>query len=152
LVDQPLPFLLGSEHEQSAEDNREQAEREKWASAIAFESLSRGADREAAGQQTDRVEDRRLEDVAWTRTRDTLTDVKEIRDDENREDGRLRNDQRRHPDLAAIGQPPRGGHFDGRSGDGFDGGATFHRSLPTRNGYPDLPDACDPTTDAGWRQ
>src|SRR5262249_19251483 len=70
-------------------------------------------DCETARQQTDGVEDRCLEHVARSRSCEALSDVVEIGNDENREDGRLGDDERGHTNRPTIRETPSFGRFKG---------------------------------------
>src|SRR5712691_8617910 len=61
-VDQPVPFLRGSIEEQTTQCNGEQPESKECKSNAACQTLRRQVDGQAAGQQANRVEDRRFED------------------------------------------------------------------------------------------
>ena len=70
--------------------------------------LRRKVNGQAAGQQADRVEDRCLKHFSRRRSRDAFPQIKEIGDDEDREDRRLGDDETGHRDLPARWQMPRG--------------------------------------------
>src|SRR5258707_13897423 len=118
LVDQPVPFLRGAEQERSAERDREQPEPDERAARAALERLAREVDGEAARQQADREQDRRLEHFARGRPAEALAHVVEVGHDEDGEDRGLRDDQAGHADGAAIGEPPVRGRLVTRDRDG----------------------------------
>src|SRR5580692_12864334 len=80
----------------------------KSKSNAALQTLRGEVNRQTAGQQTNRVEDRRLEDLARCRPRHTFSQVKEICDDENRKDRRLSDDETGHRHLPTRWQTPLG--------------------------------------------
>src|SRR5579864_8392703 len=61
---------------------------------------------QAARQQADGVEDRRLEHLARSWSSEALPYIEKISNHKNREDRRLGNNEADHCDFAAIGQPP----------------------------------------------
>src|SRR6201987_1380097 len=61
---------------------------------------------QAARQQADGVEERRLEHFAWSWSSEALPCIEKISNHKNREDRRLGNNEAGHGDFAAIGQPP----------------------------------------------
>src|SRR4029077_13065067 len=74
---------------------------------------------------TNRVEDRRLEHFAGSRSGEALAHVEEISHNENREDGRLGDNQAGHRDLAPIRKAPSLGRLSDWSSD------CAHRSIPS---------------------
>src|SRR3984893_10981925 len=71
-----------------------------------FKLFGREMNRKAAGQQTDGEEDRCLQHFAGSRSAESLSQLKEIRDDENSEDRRLGDNEAGHPDLAPVWKLP----------------------------------------------
>src|SRR5580698_2699814 len=115
IVDQAVPFLRGAEEKQSAENDGEQPQEQKCAALAVLERFLREVDRQAAGEETNRVEDRCFENFAWSWAGETFSHVIKIGDDENREDGGLGDDETRHADFRAIWEFPRCGRFRKRS-------------------------------------
>src|SRR5215469_2567721 len=99
---------------------------------------------ETARQQANREEDRGLKHLTRSRSREALPYVKEVCHNENYENRRLRDDQARHANRAAIRKRPASLRIRKRSAD-----CAHFRSL-TRKGCPDLPDVLDPRAAAGW--
>ena len=73
---------------------------------VHFHGYVRYPDSEAAREQTYRVEDGKLQDLARIWSGEALAYVVDIGDHKNSEDRDLGNDQRRHGDRAVIGQDP----------------------------------------------
>src|ERR1700690_180382 len=105
-VDQPVPFLRCAVEEQATECNGEQPESKECKPNAACQKLCGDVNGQAAGQQAHRVEDRRFKDLAWCRSRQTLPQVKEIGDNEDREDRRFGNDETGHRHLPTRWQMP----------------------------------------------
>src|SRR5258708_17751831 len=105
-VNQPVPFLASAIEKECAQGNGEQPQQQKRRAPAAFKSSSREVNRQTTGKQTDRIEDGSLEHVPWSRSGKTLSHVKEICHDENREDGGLGDDETRHADPSAMGKLP----------------------------------------------
>src|ERR1700722_4915856 len=63
-------------------------------------------DREAAGQQAEGEENRRLQHFAGSGSGNALSQIKKVCDDENGEDRRLGDDEASHPDLALVWKLP----------------------------------------------
>src|SRR5260370_38439245 len=112
-----MRFLGGNEQKGTTEDNGQEPEAKECFSVAAFEKSRREVDRDAARQQTNRVEDRCLKHVAGRRPREALSYVEEIRHDESREDGRLGDDETRHADPSTVRELPsyRGSRGRGRN-------------------------------------
>src|SRR6267142_953933 len=92
-VNQSVPLLAGAIEKECAQGNGEQPQQQKRRAPATFKSLSREVNRQTARKQTDRIEDGSLEHFLWSRSRKTLSQVKEIRHNENREDRRLGDDK-----------------------------------------------------------
>src|SRR5258708_797633 len=60
LVNQAVPFLASAVQKECPKSNREYPEEQERAPSAAFQKFPRKVDRQAAGQQTDGVEDGRL--------------------------------------------------------------------------------------------
>src|ERR1700722_438061 len=118
--------------------------------------MFRQPDGETAGEQADRVEDGKLQHVAWLRPGDALAYVIEIGNHKNSEDRGLGKDQGRHGDGAVIGQDPV--FVSCSVSQGYRAGAHPLYILDGQNqtikiirtGNPDLPGASGPTTVCGW--
>src|SRR5579862_2983782 len=67
-VDQAVPFLARAVQKEGAKSDREQPREQKCGASSAFQKLSRKVDRQTAGQQTDRIEDRRFQHFARSRS------------------------------------------------------------------------------------
>ena len=100
-VDQSVPFLRCAIEEQSTQGNSEQPESKECESNAACQTLRGEVNGQAAGQQANRVEDRRFKDLARCRPRQTFPQVKEIGHDEDRKDRRLGDDEAGHRHLSA---------------------------------------------------
>src|SRR5258708_7311683 len=105
-VKQSVPLLAGAIEKECAQGNGEQPQQQKRRAPAAFKNSSSEVNRQTAGKQTDRIEDGSLEHFPWSRSGKTLSQVKEIRHNENREDRRLGDDQARHADRASIRELP----------------------------------------------
>src|SRR3984893_11981935 len=114
-VDQPMPFLAGSEEKQTAQSNREEPQTKKCVPLPAFQEFRRYVDRQAARQKANGVENRGLKHFARCRPLETFPCVKQISHNENGKDRRLGSDQAGHPDAAAIRKTPCGGRRNDRS-------------------------------------
>ena len=101
-VDQPVPFLARAEKKDARPERMSETTSSGSPALAAFQELRREVDRDTARQQANGVEDRRFEHFARRRSGEALPHVEEIGHDENREDGRLGNDETGHGDLAAI--------------------------------------------------
>src|SRR5260370_1293206 len=66
----------------------------------------REPDKYAAGEQTDGIEDRKLEHVVGCRPVYVATEIKNICDDKDREDRSFRNDEPSHGDASPRRQVP----------------------------------------------
>src|SRR5579864_5677127 len=107
---------------------------------------------QAARQQADGVEDRRLEHLARSWSSEALPYIEKISNHKNREDRRFGNNEADHRDFAAIGQPPGSRCLWERTCD------CTHCFLPLliatvfiRSGCLGLPDVSDPTMAGGSR-
>src|SRR5258708_5795555 len=89
LVDQPVPFLGGTEQKETTKDNGQEPQAKECSSFAAFEKSRREVDREAARQQTNGVEDRCLKNVAGRRPRAAFSYVEEIVHHDNGENGSI---------------------------------------------------------------
>jgi len=108
VIDEALPFATSFEEEDSAEkESDEPPEAEKVEICFA-DGSNGGVNRETAREQTNRGEDREMEDFARRRAGKALADVKDVGDDEDGEDGGLCGDETRHADMALIGERPLG--------------------------------------------
>jgi hypothetical protein len=67
--------------------------------------------RQAARKQANREENGNLQNVFGCRATDALSNIKEIRDDKDCEDRRLRGDQAIHPYAAPVREIPHGLQF-----------------------------------------
>src|SRR5262245_6180190 len=92
-VDQTVPFAARAVKKEGAQNDRERPQTQESASAILFKELSSEVDCETAGPQADREEDGDLQDLARRWSCEALPHVIEIGNDENREDGRLGDDE-----------------------------------------------------------
>src|SRR5262249_18071760 len=145
LVDQPVPFPPRAEQKRSPERDRRKPQRDERPARAALQRRAGKLDRETAGKQARREQDRRLQHLARRRPAEALAHVVEVGDDEDREDRRLPDDEARHAHRAARWEP-----FCVRVGAWNRDGA--HESLLTRTGCPGPPDASGPTADGGWRR
>ena len=108
-VDQPVPFLRRAIEEQATERNGEQPQsKESECQSPRARRLRRKVNGQAAGQQANRVEDRRLKYFSRRRSRDALSQVEEIGNDEDREDRGFGDDETGHRHLPARWQMPLG--------------------------------------------
>src|SRR5215813_10828948 len=112
-----MPFATCAVKEEGAQNDGKKPQAEECASPIAFKGPSREVDCETAGQQTDRVEDGYFEHLARSRSCQALPHVIEIGNDENREDGRLRDDEGGHTNCSTIRKTPSLRRFKGRRSD-----------------------------------
>ena len=105
-VDQPVPFLRCAIEEQSTKRDSEQPESKESEFNAAGQTLRGQVNGQAAGQQANRVEDRRFEDFERSRPRQALTRVKEIGYDKDRKDRGFGDDETGHRHFPARWQLP----------------------------------------------
>src|SRR5215469_13265665 len=110
-VNQPVPLATGSEQKRSPEYDGERPKAEKRATSATLQRSAREVNRQAARQQADRKKDRRFQHFARSRPGQALSDIKEIGDDEDRKDRRLRDNETSHRHVAAIRKSPRLRYF-----------------------------------------
>src|SRR5262249_54136506 len=103
--DEPAPFERRLPDEFGAEDGRGSQPPEERPRAASVQRPLGGGDGQAAGKQTDRRPDREFQYLRRRRTSLAGADIKQIRDDEDREERGLCDDQASHADPAAIGSP-----------------------------------------------
>jgi len=89
-VNQLVPFLASAIEKECAKAMVSSPQQQKRRAPAAFKSSSREVNRQTTGKQTDRIEDGSLEHVPWSRSGKTLSHVKEIRHNENREESPTR--------------------------------------------------------------
>src|SRR5208282_6510743 len=102
LINQAMPLAGGAPKEGSPQRNcRRPADCES--KGVALTKAPDGqVDRETAGKQTNGVKDRCIKNFFWRRSRQTLSQIEEIRNNEDGEDRGFRRDQAEHSDTCAF--------------------------------------------------
>src|SRR5271154_3177719 len=146
VIDQLMPFEPSAAEKDRAQNHGERPPQAEGPHRAFLQGAFRYPDCEAARQQTYRVKDGKLQNLARLRPGEAPAYVVDIGDHKNSEDRALSNDERRHGDGAMIGQHPV---FVGCSvSQGDRAGAHLYSSTVKiiRTGSPDLPGASGPTT------
>src|SRR5271163_473274 len=109
LVNQAMPLAGGAPEKGSSQRNcRQPADCES--KSVALTKAPDGqVDRETAGKQTNGIKNRCVKNFFRRRSRQTLSQIEEVRYNEDREDRGLCRDQAEHPDTCAVGKLPWGG-------------------------------------------
>src|SRR3974390_327038 len=106
VVNQVMPFAAGAEEEEAAQQDGEEPGSKESSSLASLAKFLRKVNGDAAGEQADGEEDRRFQDFSRRGTREALSDVVDVSDNEDRKDRRFPDDEACHRDLAAIRKRP----------------------------------------------
>ena len=100
VIDQLAPLHRGHSEKQTSQENCREPEEFEKSHAISIESALSEHDSHAAREQKDRGEHRQIQHLAWSRTRQTLADIKDVARDEDREKSGLSQDQADERELS----------------------------------------------------
>src|ERR1700685_891193 len=101
-----MPLPRGSGQESGAEENRKYPPKTESSCVARMELFSSEVYRDTARKQADGEKNRRREHVLRLRPAETFSNVEKVRDNEDRENRRLGNNEAIHPDRTAIGSTP----------------------------------------------
>ncbi len=97
VVDQVVPLASGAQDEDRSQRDREQPPNPEQPALTARNGAFRHHDREAAGEQADRVEDRNVKYFAWRGAVQALSRVVQVGNHEDAEDRGLSRNQHHMP-------------------------------------------------------